>query len=106
MKINIQKNVPIPTGRSSGSRERSDVTEALYAMEEGDSFFIPATDCVAAILQRRLTVRSVSARSSGKIDFFILTKQVEEPWEDDDGTIYPPTKGVRVWRRPKEEDAI
>jgi len=103
MSITIQKNIPVPTGRSSGSRGTSDLSEVICALEEGDSFFVPASayNCSPAVLQRRISVRAVQFRQSGRILYFLITKQTTESWTDD-GKEHPPTPGVRVWRRTAE----
>ena len=108
MSIRIQKHIPLPTGRTSTQHQTtSEATEAMIALEEGDSFFLPATpDTPASIIQKRMTVRSVKARKAGTIDFFVMTKQVIEDYEDDEGIIHSNTKGVRIWRRPTPEDTI
>ena len=100
VKIRVQSDVPMPRGRGPGStRESSDITEAIRSLQPGQSFFVPALDCTDTVLQRRLTVRAVSLRKSGSIDFFLRTSKQPEEYEDDDGNIHPPHPGVRLWRR-------
>jgi hypothetical protein len=102
LKIKIDKDVPIPKGRSTSSGgDQNELTEMIQSLEPGDSFFLPASEFGTdeRVLQRRMTVKAVSMRKSGRISFFMRTEQKTESWEDSDGVVHAPEPGVRIWRR-------
>ena len=108
MRFRIQKNVPMPRGVVRGGRDFSDLAYAITVLEPGDSFFIPASPegCDAKTVQRRMTVRAVSMRKSGKISFFLRTAQTTESWEDEDGVLHDAEDGVRIWRRDARDTEV
>ena len=98
MPIKISSDIPLPEGRARATRESGEITEVIKSLLPGQSFFVPALDVSAAVVQKRITVRAVNMRKGGAISFFLVTRQVVEDYEDDSGDIVRNASGVRVWR--------
>ena len=116
LKFKIERDHPVPATSRPG--DYSDTTESILALdEEGLSFFVPCTGDERKTIQARIGVAGAQLRKRGRIEFYLITRRVNEirPLTDDEGNeildddgevIKEPTDGIRVWRRASSIEEV